>query len=59
MIAFYLCALVADSLKLGGRVEATAEQNDSHCVLRAGTESVELKIGTLENLFPLTLQVSV
>jgi hypothetical protein len=57
MIAFYICALVADSMKLGSRVEASVSQKDSHCIVRAGTESMDLNVGTLDNLFPLAPQV--
>jgi hypothetical protein len=57
MIAFYICALVADSMKLGSRVEASVTQKGSHCTVKVGAELVELKLGTMENLFPLTPQI--
>jgi hypothetical protein len=57
MIAFYICALVGDSTKRGGVVEASVMQKDGACHVKTGKESVELKLGSLDNLFPLTPQV--
>lgn len=57
MLAFYVCALVADSMQLGSSIEASVSQNDSHCTVKAGTQSFELNVGKFDNLFPLSPQV--
>jgi hypothetical protein len=55
MIAFYICELATAStcMKRDGKIEAQVSQKQLHCKVLVGTESIELKIGTLENLFPL------
>jgi hypothetical protein len=52
MLSFYLCTLVADLMKLGGIIEATIVQKDDHCKVTVGDQSIELHVGTMENLFP-------
>lgn len=56
MIAFYICEMVTGSMKSHGMIEAKVSQKQSHCQIRVGTESLDLKVGTFENLFPLTPQ---
>lgn len=59
MLAFYVCALVADSVTVGSSVTAKVVQNaDSHlCAVSTAERFIELRVGTLDNLFPVTHQV--
>ncbi len=54
MIAFYICALVSRSVRLGSTIVAQVHQRGQTCMIFAGGESFELKIGTADNLFPVT-----
>jgi hypothetical protein len=57
MISFYLHALVADSVSLESRIDAVVVQKGNLCIVRANEKSMELQVGTLGNLLPLTRQV--
>jgi hypothetical protein len=57
MIAFYICALVSRSMRFGSTIEAKVQQKGPNCMIIAGGESVQLKTGTLENLFPVAPRV--
>eukprot|EP00980_Cylindrotheca_fusiformis_P015074 scaffold4157_cov136-Cylindrotheca_fusiformis.AAC.24 len=57
MIAFYICELVTGTMRRDGKIKAEVSQTDMHCLIRVGRESLDLKIGTLQNLFPLADKV--
>jgi hypothetical protein len=57
MLSFYLCTLVTDSMKVGGIIEATIVQKDDHCKVTVGDQSIELYVGTMENLFPIAPRI--
>ena len=57
MIAFYICGMVARTMRFGSVIEAKVTQRGGSCIIFAGGESVELKTGTLKNLFPVTPRV--
>lgn len=57
MVGFYICGLVARTVRFGSTIEAKVIQRGDSCMIFAAGESVELKTGTLENLFPVTPRV--
>ena len=58
MLSFYLCALVADCVTLGCHIEAKIVKTERNTyVVTAGDRSIELKTGSLDNLFPLVPRV--
>lgn len=57
MIAFYICTLVSRSVRYGNTIEAKVQQKGSHCMILAGGESIELKAGTSDSLFPVKPRV--
>lgn len=56
MIAFYISSMVADRLGPNEAIKATVTHPKPGYVLIDCKESMDLKIGTMENLFPLTPQ---
>jgi hypothetical protein len=57
MLSFYLCTLMTDLMKVGGTIEATVVQKDDHCKVTVGNQSIELHVGTMENLFPIVPRI--
>lgn len=53
MISFYISELVSDSMKGERLIQAAVSQKDSLCTIEVGTESIDLKIGTMNNLYPV------
>lgn len=54
MLAFYVCALVDPS---GASITTEIHQQGDCCTVRVGTKSTELKLGSMDNLFPKIPQV--
>jgi hypothetical protein len=56
MLSFYLCALVVDRVKAGSVIQASIVQQGNRCCVASGMESIELEVGSMDNLFPLKQQ---
>lgn len=54
MLAFYVCALVEPN---SSAISANIVQTGGFCTVSVGTKHIELKLGSLENLFPKSPQV--
>jgi hypothetical protein len=57
MLAFYVCTLIADTAKDARSIEVSVVQKGDHCWIMAGKDSLELKLGSMENLYPVTSQI--
>lgn len=58
MLSFYLSALVADSVKVGGRIAAKITRSDKGTyVIASGERTIALKTSSLQNLLPMVHRV--
>jgi hypothetical protein len=58
MLSFYLCALVADSVTVGGRIAAKITKSDKGTfVIASGESTIALKTSSLQNLLPMVPRV--
>jgi hypothetical protein len=56
MLSFYLCDLVPESMLASGTIVASIVQNAASCKISVEAESIQLKLGTNDLLFPVTPQ---
>jgi hypothetical protein len=52
MLSFYVCALAEGEMRMRGTIQINILQDHHRCLVKVGNESLELVLGTLDNLFP-------